>query len=202
MHFEVAHATFSCHVQAQKARQQKQLQEGGPRVRQLAGEVLQFRGANMAEVAAFVRNIRQRLPAEFTETMLRQVSTQHRPFSICTAQSLAAAAPAKGEPQLVRAAGFEWSIPWLTSVYFIEGRLARGALGSLTGGGSGVARSRRHDRQAAGLASPGWLSSLRRGCPARCESAVHRSAKQDALRLCNSLSACLHSIHVRAPDED
>jgi len=43
-------------------------------VRKLGGEVMQFRGANMAEVAAFVRKVRQQLPAGFTETMLRQVS--------------------------------------------------------------------------------------------------------------------------------
>ena len=43
-------------------------------VRKLGGEVMQFRGANMAEVAAFVRKIRQQLPAGFTETMLRQAS--------------------------------------------------------------------------------------------------------------------------------
>ena len=43
-------------------------------MRKLGGEVMQFRGANMAEVAAFVRKIRQQLPAGFTETMLRQVS--------------------------------------------------------------------------------------------------------------------------------
>jgi len=43
-------------------------------VRKLGGEVMQFRGANMAEVAAFVRKARQQLPAGFTETMLRQVS--------------------------------------------------------------------------------------------------------------------------------
>jgi hypothetical protein len=77
-----AAAAAAAAAEEQKAREQKQhrlLQESGPLIRQLGGEVMRFRGANMAEVAAFVRNMRQQLPAGFTESLLRQVC-----LSICT----------------------------------------------------------------------------------------------------------------------
>ena len=85
-------AAAAAAAEEQKAREQKQqrlLQEGGPLVRQLGGEVMRFRGANMAEVAAFVRNMRQQLPADFTESTLRQVCiltrdlNQQAPFVYC-----------------------------------------------------------------------------------------------------------------------
>ena len=153
----VAHAATLHTCQAQKASQQKQqrlLEEGGPIVRQLAGELVQFRGANMAEVAAFVRNMRQRLPANFTEPMLRQASTQHHVISQCSP------APAALDAELTDTFGCR---VWLSSmlrgvakafgqrmvlsaannvIVCITGGLASGAVGSYAGGGPGVARGR------------------------------------------------------------